>query len=190
MTLPTEKGIDRLAFQFEDSPKFIDYLEAFLVEYDELQTSGTELMDERAISTAEGVQLDICGVIVGLERPIIEGVTLGDEPYRLFLKAKARINSTNMTVDETLDILSFMIPSTSIWYRLIVSLYPTYTFTRILTATEVFALTLLPDLICIDPEYVHYDEATTQSFAEDPTGLGMGTIANPATGGNLASIIL
>lgn len=189
MPIPSIKGIDRLAYQFEDSLNLIGFLEAFLAEFDELQLSGAQLLDERTISTSEGIQLDICGEIVGLERPTITGSLMGDEPYRLLLHAKARINSTDMTVDETLEILSLMIPSTSIQYRLIVSLYPTYTFTRILTATEIFALSLLPNLICIDPEYVHYDEATTQSFAEDPTGVGMGTTADPLIGGNLASII-
>ena len=62
------KAIDRLAYQFEDSAKFQGFLTAFLTEYQELENSGLQLLNERYLDTAIGVQLDGIGEIVGVER--------------------------------------------------------------------------------------------------------------------------
>ncbi len=189
MATPTEKALSRLAYQFTDSERLIVFLESILAELDELEVSRLQLDTERYIDTAIGVQLDGIGEILGLPRPVLDGVIAGDDPYRLLLRAKTKINSTSMTVPETLEIIAFMISSVTIQYRLVVSMFPSYLFNRILTETEIFALSLLPSLIGIGPEFIHYDDPNTFSFFEDPTGKGFGTTADAGIGGNMASII-
>jgi len=65
-------ALDRLAYQFEDSTKFKEFLTAFLKEYQELEASEIKLLYRRYLDTAEGAQLDGIGEIVGVERPSVQ----------------------------------------------------------------------------------------------------------------------
>jgi len=69
-----KKGIDRLVYQFEKSVKFQEFIASFLNEFQELYNSENQLLKYRYIDTAEGVQLDGIGEIVGLPRPKIETI--------------------------------------------------------------------------------------------------------------------
>jgi hypothetical protein len=69
MATPSEKGIGRLLYQFRDSENLIKFLLTFLEEFNELEVSRLQLLNERWLDTAYGVQLDIIGEIVGLVRP-------------------------------------------------------------------------------------------------------------------------
>ncbi len=66
-----EKGLSRLAYQFFDSEKFRGFLTAFLTEFEELEVSNLQLLNDRYLDTAVGVQLDGIGEIVGLDRPSV-----------------------------------------------------------------------------------------------------------------------
>lgn len=63
------KGVSRLAFQFRNSVNLKALIQAFVEEFNELELSGLQLLNERYIDTAVGVQLDGIGEIVGLPRP-------------------------------------------------------------------------------------------------------------------------
>lgn len=63
------KGLDRLAYQFKTSTKMRAFLQAFIDEFNELQISKLQLLNERYLNTAVGKQLGGIGEIVGLERP-------------------------------------------------------------------------------------------------------------------------
>jgi len=175
----SSKGLGRLAYQFSDSPNLLAFLQAFLDEFDELQASGQDLLSNRYLDTAEGVQLDGIGEIVGLDRPslaITDGLfgfvgdptalgftdiydtSLGghfygiggsfqlvnDDLYRTIIKAKIKINTSNMTVDDTTETLSFMFDGVSIKYALPTNLNPHYTIYKVLTSSEVQLLDLIP----------------------------------------------
>jgi hypothetical protein len=75
--IPTEKGLRRLPYQFETSVNFQKMLEIFLEEFDELATSAATMMLERSVETAQGVNLNNMGLIVGIERPIETLDTVG-----------------------------------------------------------------------------------------------------------------
>lgn len=64
-----EQYLDRLAFQFKDSENLKGMLTAHLTDYDSLSVSLEELLSDRYLDTAQGVQLDGVGEIVGLSRP-------------------------------------------------------------------------------------------------------------------------
>jgi hypothetical protein len=63
------KGTGRLAYQFEGSTNLKAFIQAFVEEFNELEISGLQLLNERYLDTAVGVQLDGIGEIVGLPRP-------------------------------------------------------------------------------------------------------------------------
>lgn len=67
-----ELAISRLATQFRESTNLISYIRALLIEADTLEQVFCDLLEKRWIDTAEGVQLDILGSIVGQSREFID----------------------------------------------------------------------------------------------------------------------
>ena len=66
------QGVSRLITQYRESLKLIAYIKVFLAQADELEGVLCDLLDDRWIDTAEGVQLDVIGAIVGQPRTIEE----------------------------------------------------------------------------------------------------------------------
>lgn len=222
------KGIARLAYQFESSIKFQEFITAFLQELQDLDISGLQLLNERYLDTAIGVQLDGIGEIVGLPRPekgvevvglfgflidptslgfgdlndssfggifwngVTPTVLIGDDQYRLLLRAKIIENQTAMTVDDTLRLISFTFGNVEVRYFLIENLKPRYDIGKLLNIFEKSLLADLPVLIGIDEvEYrAMYNGENTFSFFEDTQGLGFGDIGDTDIGGNFAEIII
>lgn len=222
------KGLGRLAYQFEGSEKFQGFLTSFLAEYDELNISGLQLLNERYLDTAIGVQLDGIGEIVGLSRPEKDiavaglfgfidddsalgfgtttdldiggnflslqsgGATapIGDDLYRLLIRAKIIKNQTAMTVDDTLRLISFTFGGVEVRYFLTENLKPRYDIGKALTPFEADLVSDFPILIGIDEvEYHTYSETTPFGFEGDDDALGFGTTTDPNIGGNFAQII-
>lgn len=71
------KGLARLANQFDGSENLKSFLESFLNEFQELENSGLQLLNERYLDTAVGAQLDGIGEIVGVDRPYGSVDTVG-----------------------------------------------------------------------------------------------------------------
>lgn len=182
-----DKGIYRLAYQFSDSAKFIAFLTVFLTELQYLEDQNQNLLTLRYLDTAEGVQLDGIGEIVGRIRPS----GMSDDLYRLLIRAKIILNKTVMVVDETLDLISFMLSGAKVRYFLPVNLYPRYDIDQLLTSDEQTLVTELPQLIGIgEVTYSMYNgDDETFSFAEDPTGKGFDLLSNPGVGGNFAVLL-
>jgi len=222
-----EKGIARLAYQFGNSIKFQEFLEAFLQQLQDLQISELQLLNERYLDTAVGVQLDGIGEIVGLPRPekaidvaglfgflddptsvgfgdindsdiggnfwdgISEYVLVGDDLYRLLIRAKIIENKTAMVVDDTLRLISFTFDGAVVRYFQSAFLEPRYDILKDLTIFEEGLLVDLPVLIGIDSvEYHTYPEGAFSFFEDtDPTGLGFGDITDVNIGGIFAKIV-
>lgn len=62
----------RLATEFRESANLIAYIKALLSEADTLEQVFQDIIDSRWIDTAEGVNLDIIGAIVGQTRSFID----------------------------------------------------------------------------------------------------------------------
>lgn len=65
-------AISRLATQFKESTNLISYIRALLLEANSLEDVFCDLLEKRWIDTAEGVNLDILGSIVGQSREFID----------------------------------------------------------------------------------------------------------------------
>ena len=61
--------LDKLAFQFSDSENLKGMLTAHLEDFDSISLSLDDLLSDRYLNTAQGVQLDGLGEIVGFPRP-------------------------------------------------------------------------------------------------------------------------
>ena len=106
MTLPTleatvETGLSRMLWQWGDSPKLRGWVESFLEVGSEIENTFYQLLTERGIHEAEGVQLDVLGDLVGESR-------LGrkDDRYRAAILSRGLINSSNGTPEDLLSILA------------------------------------------------------------------------------------
>lgn len=65
-------AISRLATQFKESTNLISYIRALLLEANNLEGVFCDLLEKRWIDTAEGINLDILGSIVGQSREFID----------------------------------------------------------------------------------------------------------------------
>jgi len=71
-----ELAIKRLAVEFRESTNLIAYIKTLLVEADTLEEVFQDLLEKRWIDTAEGVQLDVVGAIVGQPRILVDATIL------------------------------------------------------------------------------------------------------------------
>lgn len=67
-----ELAVSRLATQYRESVRLIAYIKSLLYEADTLERVFKDLLEKRWIETAEGVNLDILGSIVGQTREFID----------------------------------------------------------------------------------------------------------------------
>lgn len=182
----TVKGINRLAYQFSDSDNLINKIKAYLAETDELYDSNVLLATKRGLETAEGVQLDGIGQIVGIDRP----VGMSDNDYLLVIKAKIMINMTDMSVDSTLELFQFVFGADRVEYRLPANLNPYYVIGGTITTEEEFIFSFFPTTLGIEVDYVSVPSIEDSfSFAEDPTGKGYGDVSDPTDGGYYVKLI-
>lgn len=183
----TEKGMARLAYEYLGSEKFKAFIKSFLQQTDDLYDSAVELIIDRTLETAYGVQLDGIGEIVGIER--YPGSD--DYKYRWMIKAKILINSTDMTVPNMINLLFYIFGGDNvIHYTLEENLWPTYIINGVMTPEEIYIFSLIPEMLGITTTYVSVQNPENIfSFSEDPTGKGFGDINDLSVGGNFAYMV-
>lgn len=114
-----ERAIALLASQFRESASdggrtlFQKLIGVFVQSFQELDDVNQELLNNRWLNTAEGVQLDGIGQIVGLPR--VPGQS--DADYREALQFQIFINSSNGTPEEAIKVLAFLTKGTDVWYH-------------------------------------------------------------------------
>ena len=87
-------------------------LYAMMTQYQDIQTQLELLNTKRSLNTAEGVQLDGIGEIVGLAR--IPGQS--DEDYREALQFQIFVNQANGTPEDVIAVLKFLNKADRVWY--------------------------------------------------------------------------
>ena len=84
-------------------------LATYAAEIQEFETAAFQVLLDRWLETAVGVQLDGLGSIVGKARAGSD-----DDTYRLLLRAQVLLNRSSGTVPEILEILELVIPGFTI----------------------------------------------------------------------------
>ena len=92
---------DRLTEQYKDLTNFKNFIEIFADQIQDLEDVTYDFIDNFALPTAIGDQLDIIGAIVGIKRP--QGAT--DDTYRALIYAKIAENSSTGTRPDIVQIL-------------------------------------------------------------------------------------
>jgi len=104
-------AIPRLTGQFANSPKLKALLAAIVGPLSVLETDADALVADRWIDTAEGIQLDGCGYIVGEAR---QGRT--DTEYRTAIKFRVFVNVSKGTPTDLIRGLKFLTDPTDTQY--------------------------------------------------------------------------
>jgi hypothetical protein len=102
-----ERGLIRLASQFQDKPIIESFLKVYLEKLEEVEQGFLQLLNERGISSAIGNQLDLIGKIVGESR-----LGRDDETYRDALYLRIFINNSEGTPEDVLAALKLITQAT------------------------------------------------------------------------------
>lgn len=95
-----DSGLSLLLSQFKDKANIDGVLRTYLNASQQTQEAYEEMLDERNLAVAEGVQLDQLGAIVGEGRNLRD-----DEAYRLAIKIKIAINTNKGTLPDVKAII-------------------------------------------------------------------------------------
>lgn len=114
MTIPVKVdqvtlGINRLLEQFKNKPSIEGMLRSYLLSVNDLEDLYFQLLDERSVYTAVGVQLDLVGALVNEPR---KGKS--DDDYRLAILLRIGLNNSEGTPNDTLSILANASQATSV----------------------------------------------------------------------------
>jgi hypothetical protein len=98
-----EEALARRIEQFKRKQVFGEVLESWVEQIQALEDAFAQLLSDRWLDTAEGVQLDGLGSIVGEPRGVRE-----DEEYLLGIKARIMVNKSEGTIEDLLELLKFV----------------------------------------------------------------------------------
>lgn len=101
-----ERAIDLLPDQFTGKPYIEALIETYSAGVQDVENLLTEIFINSEVDEAEGVQLDNLGNLFGEPRK-----GRNDTNYRLGLKARIAVNTSNGTPDEILSILKILLGS-------------------------------------------------------------------------------
>ena len=176
---------ERLLEQQKNKPGIEGTLTAFVEQIQDIEDVLNALGTERAVDTAEGVQLDKIGEIVGIERELGQS----DEDYRIEIKAKIVQNMNQGTPEEVIAAAKFFIGASFAWY---LEVYPAavdiFTSTPVDPSLQVKIRakikSFLPAGVAFD-NFGFFPEVDAFRFDAAP---GFGDTDDPDVGGLLAEI--
>ncbi len=106
----TAEGLLLFIDRYKNKPRLASLLLIFLDQVQELEDALFQLITDRAIDAAVGVQLDILGDIVG--QP--ERVGLSDDDYRTIIKARIKVNRSDGHAEQLIEILALVATLTGV----------------------------------------------------------------------------
>ncbi len=100
-TQHNEEGLALFIDRYKNKPRMAALLTIFMNQIQDLEDALFELITDRTIDAAIGVQLDILGDIVG--QPDRAG--LSDDNYRTIIRARIKVNRSDGHGDQMIEIL-------------------------------------------------------------------------------------
>jgi len=131
-------------------------------------------------------------------KPLSGNVTLSDEQYRLFIKAKILKNITRSTPDEVIEFIKFVFGAEVVnisysqnAYAVILVSNDLNQFEKTLlqyVTTKGFRSYFIPKTIGVRYEFGEFNVDNHFSYAGVPSGNGYGSVGNPSVGGFYATL--
>lgn len=98
-----DQALDLLLTQYQERPRFAAWLRSYLRQVQLLSDATFAVILARMIDRAVGAQLDQIGRIVGeLRQDRVDGL------YRIFIRARIRINRSQGTIVDIIDVLNII----------------------------------------------------------------------------------
>ena len=221
--------------KYPEHPIFDKYVQVLLGGKIELQEVFRQLMQERSLDTAVGVNLDNIGEIVGQPRTLLSvdifeffgfqgvpnaggfgdffdpsvgavfydannprfgNITLTDDVYRIFIKAKIAKNSTHATPEEVMEFANFIFGTSGSTiqneggaaYTLLVGKTLSSferSLLRYVQKTDNYNSYLLPQPLGVKVNYGDFNYANFFAFAGVPNAKGFGNLVYQPVEGTL-----
>jgi hypothetical protein len=179
----------RLIQQYKGKPRIESLVEAFVQDFQNLETVGKDLNENRSIDTATGNTLDRLGDIVGLDRESGQS----DDDYRILLKSKIGQNVSQGEPERIIDIARVLTGANLV---LLDERYPAGLAVGVdvpvPTQDEINMLIEILDKASaagVRFEGISFFDPTEAfAFAGSLPGLGFSSTATPLLGGKLATI--
>jgi hypothetical protein len=176
------EGLAYLPSEFFDSPILKEVLKIYLERLQKLEDVIQDIVDQKNIDLAEGVQLDGIGEILGLKR---EGLT--DSEFRNKLNIQKILNASEGTYPVALDLWKRLLGSNM---AMITPEYPAGV--ALYSGVGISDFSILDIIVQSFPLTV--TASITASYDADPafcfeggTGLGFGTTEDASIGGKFIS---
>jgi hypothetical protein len=190
-----EQAEDLLLEQYKNKPRTLALLRSFIRRCQELEDAAWEVLLQRFIDNAVGAQLDMLGRIVGQD---LDGVD--DETYRVYIKARIRVNRSHGRPDDVIDVLrlietaafiySEQYPATAVVLYEEPSTAPDVALVDLLGATRAggTALFLLAGDSGADDHFLWADVGDNEQPADDAAH-GFADTDTPDEGGKLKNVL-
>lgn len=170
--------------QFKEQPNFQKMIDALAVGIQELEDVSNDMLEDRSINTAIGVQLDFLGELVGEDR-------LGrtDDDYRSAIRVRISINTSKGTPEDLISIFAALTNAGTVDYS---ELFPA--FVDMFTNGDLIPDFLVDNMNQVKPAGVALILSSSQGgipFAlhGDFDGEGLSDTNQPTIGGELSGIL-
>ena len=203
------QALGRLAEQYKNKPLIAGMVAALVQQFQDLDDAAWQLATECYLYNdaelggatvyyeAEGLQLDVLGVILGMRRQ-----ALTDDEYRLVLRAQVKLNRSSGTTEELLTIFHALLPTDVVVAKTWPPAYVTLTIPSVVTAAEAalyqrflrqaraaaVAGTMLWQETADPGCFILSDAADCPAgapYLEIDTNTGLGDATDPTAGGDL-----
>lgn len=179
-TIITDRAVDALGNlidQFKGQVNIEAFIHAWAHQSEDVEQAGFGILELTSLATAEGVQLDGLGTIVGTER---EGRT--DADYRIRLGAQILLNNSSGTIEELLQI-AVALGATSVT---LTEVFPAKIEIEcnvpIVNGVEVARVMGLAKPAGVGRWFTWYESATPFTFDTVGLGLDQGELGEAVTG--------
>lgn len=108
-----DDALDRLLEQYKGKPQIEGVISSITAQIQDMENVAYSLIVGRAIATAEGVQLDLIGTIVGLAR--VSGQS--DDTYRTLLYVKIGTNTSQGAPPKIISIYKLLTGASVVFYQ-------------------------------------------------------------------------
>lgn len=184
-----DDALARLLEQYKKAPRLKSILTGLGKEIQQTEDAFTSITAARAINTAEGLNLDKLGAIVGAERP--DGVS--DRVYRVIIYGSASANVSQGETENVITTYKLLTQASDVrLYEEFPAGISVFSNGALDGETTPFVEQYLKKAIAAGVKLITYGLFSDEvgfGFAENPTALGFGDLNNPDVGGGLGSLI-
>ena len=185
------EAIARLPEQFKAKANIAALISSIVAPMQDVEDALQQLLTERRITTAAGIQLDAIGRVVGQSR-----IGLSDTDYRRYLLARVSANRSQGTSENILRVARMIVNDATVDIELDNQGAAALVMRIPRSATDATLASILLDFLRSSTtggvrlllEYQAVVDADVFTL-DGGTGLGLGDATNAATGGALASAV-